>query len=409
MSIASSQKSGLNPFSDVSEVVVTGGRKFGDIEEVIVSGNRIDKEDTLESVIVDGTRNAPTDGLLLEEVIVDGVRKKQDPIHLHYPKNLQDPTSEFKNAIQFTVYKQKRSQYYSPGLTPAVKELPEQFKNQPGFPISSAGFNLSAGKRAAESLGVGGVAQVVEDLAGLAAFGAEFFVKQGFKEPTFGQRTQKLDQTITLYMPDTVVNQDRHDYKPVSVTAATGRAGLYSAGLSGAPIGKVETAMELATKAGIFGTNAPEAVLSGLGYAMNPMLEILYGGSNPREFLFQFRFAPRNEKEAIEVIKIIKSFRFHAATEGTGKDPYTQGVGTRYIVPPNHFEIQFLRRKNGKFVENLAIPRVTTCVLTGINTNYAAQLDTFTTTTDGIPTSISLDLSFTETVVLTKSDIRNGY
>jgi hypothetical protein len=218
-------------------------------------------------------------------------------------------------------------------------------------------------------------------------------------------------------MPDTMVNQDKHDYQPISINQAAGRAGLYTAGFpvavggTGSPLGRTEVLAELAGRAGIFGTRATEAVLAGLGYALNPMLEMSFGGTQPRTFMFQFRFAPRNYKEAEEVLKIIKTFRFHSHSESTGGnlDPITQGSGTRYLIPPNHFEIQFLRKVNNRFEENLAMPRVTTCMLASINTNYAAQLDTFATFRDGKPVSISLDLEFVESVILTKNDIKKGY
>jgi hypothetical protein len=48
-------------------------------------------------------------------------------------------------------------------------------------------------------------------------------------------------------------------------------------------------------------------------------------------------------------------------------------------------------------------------MIASINTNYAAQLDTFTTHRDGTPVSISLDIEFIESVILTKNDIKNGY
>ena len=68
-----------------------------------------------------------------------------------------------------------------------------------------------------------------------------------------------------------------------------------------------------------------------------------------------------------------------------------------------------MRIRNNRLEENLAMPRVTTCMLTSVNTNYAAMLDSFTTFRDGTPVSISLDLEFVESVILTQNDIKKGY
>lgn len=419
MSQATSQPSALNPTGEIDfeEVVISGTRmdRQGELEQVIVGGTRLDRSGELEEVIVTGT-NAPLDGQKLEGVIIDGTRrKKSEPKHLYYPKAIADPTGEFKNAIQFTIYQQVRSEQSMPSDPPRVKQIPEQFARAPRFPVSPQGAAAAFGVASltVSSIPVlGGAAKIAQDLGGLMKNGFDYF--SAGQNTDYGKRTNRIEQTVTLYMPDTLVNQDKHDYQPISITQATGRAGLLSQmpaipGSNASRLGGIEVAAELATQSGILGTRATEAVLAGFGYAINPMLEMIYGGSMPREFLFQFRFAPRNRDEADEVLKIIKTLRYHAATELASGADTGSGTGTRYAVPPNHIEIQFLRRVRGRFQENLALPRIATCVLAGINTNYAAQLDTFTTTPDGIPTSISLDLTFVETVVLTKSDIGNGY
>jgi len=397
MTVSTSQPSALNPIKTESE-----------IQGVTVLGTRTG----FEQVTVTGT-NAPRDAQNLEGIIVTGTkRKKTDPRNLYYPNAIADPTSEFKNAVQFIAYEQNNAfENISDGV-PLIKQVPETFRANPSAPFTTGGataaFLILNDSVRTLSGPFGSAASIVADLAGISAGGLAFF--SSGETSNYGRRTKRISQTITLYMPDTLVNQERHDYQPVSLTQASGKAGLYSQLLNGSNIGKIEVAAELAGRSQILGTRATEAILAGFGYALNPMLEMIYGGTQPREFQFQFRFSPRNKKEADDVLRIIRTFRFHAATEAASADiDRGSGTGLRYVIPPNHFEIQFLRRVNGKFQENLALPRISTCMLAGINTNYAAQLDTFSTTPDGIPTSISLDLSFVESVVLTKTDINNGY
>jgi hypothetical protein len=396
---------------DRIDLVGNPGRGDGDIlDEIDVVGNR-------------GGRG-PRDGEVLEGIDVVGqIRKKSQPKHLRYPLQLSSAGSAFKNVVRFTVYQQVRSSGDGPGATPFLREVPEQYLNGGRtFPVSAGGFALGfLGKTSLlNNVTVAGVkipniGTLYEDLYGIGINGIEYFT-QG-EAINYGRRTLKLESTITLYMPDTVLNQDTHDYQPISVNAASGRAGLYTAGNpvtlggTGSPLGRTEMLFELAGRAGIFGSRATEAALAGLGYALNPMLEMTYGGSQPRKFLFQFRFSPRNRQEAEEVLKIIKTFRFHSYSSNAGApdDPFSINSGTRYLIPPDHFEIQFMRMRNDKLEENLAMPRVTTCMLTSVNTNYAAMLDSFTTFRDGTPVSISLDLEFVESVILTQNDIKKGY
>lgn len=402
---------------DNIDIVGNPGRGNGEIiDDVDVIGNR-------------GGRG-PRDGEVLEGIDVVGqIRKKSQPKHLRYPLQLSSADSPFKNVVRFTVYQQVRSSGDGPGTTPFLREVPEQYLNGGRtFPVSAGGFGLAFLGRTSllnninvplpggGQFRVPNIGAVYEDLIGIGKYGAEYFLGAG-EAINYGRRTLKLESTITLYMPDTVLNQDTHDYQPISINAAAGRAGLYTAGNptalggTGSPLGKTEMLFELAGRAGIFGSRATEAALAGLGYALNPMLEMTYGGSQPRKFMFQFRFSPRNKQEAEEVLKIIKTFRFHSYSSNAGApdDPVSIDSGTRYLIPPDHFEIQFMRMRNNKLEENLAMPRITTCMLASVNTNYAAMLDSFTTFQDGTPVSISLDLEFIESAILTQNDIKKGY
>ena len=386
--------------------------QLGSIDVVGSTGGGLDSID-----VVGTTGAAPKDGQRLEGIDVIGTTTPK-PSHLRYPLSIDDAKGEFRNAVRFIAYKQKRSFLNDPGETPSFRLLPDQYDRNKvrTFPVSQGAFNTSFAFRNSLVQGASiNLGTVLEDVIGIGANGVEFFTKG--QELNYGQRTLQLDSSITLYMPDTVINQDKHDYQPISINQASGKAGLYTAGFpaaiggTGSPLGRTEVFAELAGRSGIFGNRATEGILAGLGYALNPMLEMTYGGTQPRTFQFQFRFAPRNRKEAEEVKKIIKTFRFHSHSENAGGvGTPAEGSGTRYLVPPNQFEIRFLRRNsNGKFEENLSMPRVTTCMIASINTNYAAQLDTFMTHTDGTPISISLDIEFIESVILTKNDIKNGY
>jgi hypothetical protein len=139
---------------------------------------------------------------------------------------------------------------------------------------------------------------------------------------------------------------------------------------------------------------------------VNPQLELLYSSPEFRTFRFEFMLYPRSQKEALEVQKIINRLRFHQAPEVLGQGN-AGGTGGLFLVPPSEFDISFYY--NGS--ENPNIPTISTCVLQGIDTDYApnGQFAAYETNDldaklggTGMPLGIRLTLTFKETQILTK-------
>jgi len=133
------------------------------------------------------------------------------------------------------------------------------------------------------------------------------------------------------------------------------------------------------------------------------MLEMIYKSPNFRTFQFDFMFYPRDEKEALEVQKIIEKFRFHQAPELSS----AQG----FLIPPSEFDIKFYYGG----VQNPNIPSIATCVLTTIDVNYAPNgwsayevpgENAPALGRTGMPVTIQVTLQFQETTYLTKSDFK---
>jgi hypothetical protein len=139
------------------------------------------------------------------------------------------------------------------------------------------------------------------------------------------------------------------------------------------------------------------------GVVQNPMLEMIYKSPNFRTFQFDFMFYPRDEREALEVQKIIEKFRFHQAPELSS----AQG----FLIPPSEFDIKFYYGG----AQNPNIPSVATCILTTIDVNYAPNgwsayevpgENAPSLGRTGMPVSIQVTLQFQETTYLTKSDFK---
>ena len=232
------------------------------------------------------------------------------------------------------------------------------------------------------------------------------------------RKTRRAAGSIGLYMPDTVNQTNVNDYDQVSMTQALGKAGLVmqagGSAIEGAkaavssggklPFGQTagsagvaEVAGALAEKTGAFGQGITDVLLFSAGYAQNPQVELLFKTIQNREFLFDFKMVPRNEKEADTILKIIQAFRFFAAPEipaGTG----------RYFIPPSEFDIYFMLGPK----PNPKLPKISTCVLQGIDINYGSA-GQWTAFKDGMPVEISMQLRFKEVEIMHKELIKQGF
>jgi hypothetical protein len=235
---------------------------------------------------------------------------------------------------------------------------------------------------------------------------------------SFIKTTTLTTDAIALYMPETLQFNYSQNYD--SAEFGSGIAGqLAAAGVSAAEGFKEKGVLEAIgslAKSGALGVAESVTSLLGgesggtvafqalAGVAKNPMLELIYKSPSFRTFQFDFTFYPRDEREAFDVQKIIERFRFHQAPEVI-KD--AQG----FLIPPSQFDIKFYYGG----VQNPNIPSMATCVLTGINVNYAPNGwsayevpgENFPAVgRTGMPVSIQVTLEFQEVTYLTKEDFK---
>jgi len=236
---------------------------------------------------------------------------------------------------------------------------------------------------------------------------------------SFIKTTRLTKDAIALYMPDTLLFNYSQSYDQISPgkemvaqVAAAGRAAMEAyeqGGVSAAGGSVLKSGAEAATQ--VLGTAAGQALgsagsaqvaLAALGRVQNPMLEMIYQSPNFRTFQFDFLFYPRDEREAIEVQRILERFRFHQAPER---------LEGGFLIPPAEFDIKFYYRGE----ENNNIPQIATCVLTTIDMNYAPNgwsayevpgENNPSLGRTGMPVAIQLTLQFQETSYLTKEDFR---
>lgn len=263
--------------------------------------------------------------------------------------------------------------------------------------------------------------------------------------------TKSTLSTISLYMPDSLQMSYSHDWSQVSLTQMLG-TGVSTIGASiadwmkvkqgGANANKEEVAnlyakaYSAAAAEFIFGPDAGALVGNIAGTVPNPQLQMLYKGTELREFQFQFKFTPASKREAYEVEKIIETFQYLAAPELLGP------VSHQFLKPPQLFEIDFLfvggtglSSAVTNFFKNIGTNILTSqlyadlfggaqqaelnpnnnkarvfqiyhpCALKDISVDYAPN--GWAAYEDGAPVETTLSLTFKETDIVTKKDIRS--
>ena len=233
-----------------------------------------------------------------------------------------------------------------------------------------------------------------------------------------GSNHTYISDSIILYMP---AEGMKFNYTADYEALETGLAGDMAQGIAGviadagfadkiksAAKGTSGVALELTKMAG-FGAlgiipgfeNARGLYDKFRGQAKNPNLESVFKSVPFREFTFPFTFAPKNEKEKDAVHKILQLFRFHMLPE--------QANGANgYFKVPSEFQITYMYREE----RNTYIPKISRCVLNNMTVDYAPEgvVSTFIPDEQGAPTTYgTMNLSFTETEIMTKERVADGF
>jgi hypothetical protein len=219
------------------------------------------------------------------------------------------------------------------------------------------------------------------------------------KEPVFSRPQKRLKAAIALYVPNQL---------SVRYSAGWGdedTAGFAMAGEAGKVGGELLRAMSgSVTKTGallkdVLGSlvidKAPLGGSMGIaaGLASNPKKEQSFKNVDFRTFSFDYQFSPKSEAEAQNVLNIIRAFKYHMHPE------FKNETGFLYLYP-SEFDIVYYKGTK----ENLNLHRHTSCVLTEMNINYSPN-GVFSTFPNGMPTQISVTLTFRELMLLTKEAI----
>lgn len=253
--------------------------------------------------------------------------------------------------------------------------------------------------------------------------------------------------SISLYMPDTLMTEFSSNYSETSLMDTFKLAG-YAANAAAdvlknkdalkanpSNIAQLPTIEDLKRGAvaqvggALLGQGGTLALQNALKTVPNPQLQLLYQGTDLRQFTFEFTFTPASSKEAESVDEIIKTFTYYSLPD------LTAGVGGQFLIPPQIFKIKFaflgdngvagqisdvLKNTVGNLLgnqftkimtgsnptsdivnaKNAKIFTINDCVLKNVQVNYAPN--GWASYQDGYPIQTTLSLTFGEINMVTK-------
>lgn len=234
-------------------------------------------------------------------------------------------------------------------------------------------------------------------------------------------RPKKNGDSVTLYLPTSIVYNDTVDYGQTDMgiagaaTAEALRGGASYAGAAAAALKNIVPSFSSIYDAATKGLQSDAATIAMLrtvgrvsepvraavetttGLTLNPNRRSTLRGVALRSFNFTFKLIPESRREAREIEYIINLFRSEIYPEDYPEDGPV-AIGYRY---PNKFAIEM-------FYDNKPVAtKILPCFLQNFTTNY--NPNSMAMHDDGKFPEIDISMSFMEDRTLRKQDIAKGY
>lgn len=145
------------------------------------------------------------------------------------------------------------------------------------------------------------------------------------------------------------------------------------------------------------------------GNVLNPNTELLFNNIDLRNFGLNFKFAPRDDKEAQGCLDIVDQFKKAMLPStnpgevlGFNKNNDNSGITLGFIGVPKLCRVSFMSGQD----EHPYLPRFKMCAITSVDVNYTPD-GAYATFHDGRPVAMSLSLNFQETKICFAEDLEN--
>jgi hypothetical protein len=138
--------------------------------------------------------------------------------------------------------------------------------------------------------------------------------------------------------------------------------------------------------------NVGQGALAGLGIARNPHIANVFTGVNFKTHSFQYKLVAKSKKESDAIRDLIRNFKYHMAP--------SYAAGDHLFEYPSQFEIQL---RAGDYLFEFG-----DSILTDFTVNYNGEGAPYFFEETNAPYSVTIDMSFKETSIVTKREIRQG-
>jgi len=288
-----------------------------------------------------------------------GARNVSSSDALRYPSAGSETLNEKSDYVNFTFYNYK----------PPLKGTADAGDND-NFDVSGAGFQLAQAYKNYN-------ASVVE-------------IEPSDLPP------------ILLYMPQDIQTEYGQEWESLkigfgaaaSIRALSGNADLstiagnFKEGLKKAQFSAIASLTNKFTGSGVTRDQALGLVTDTIA---NPNTEVLFKGSNLRQFSLNFKMVADNADESKEILKICNTFKKASMPSFGGDAIDLDGGAGQFLTIPNVVNVSFM---SGNSL-NKFLPQYKTCAITSVNINFTAD-GTYAAYEDGAPVAVELSISFSE-------------
>ena len=139
------------------------------------------------------------------------------------------------------------------------------------------------------------------------------------------------------------------------------------------------------------------------GAILNPNVELMYGGTDLRNFTLNFKLVARQEEESVVIKRICNQFKramLPKLDPGNVFGATSEGSYAGFIGVPDLVRVAFMHGGH----EHDALPRFKMCAITQVDVNYTPD-GTYATYYDGNPVAVQLSISFQETKMVFSEEI----
>lgn len=139
------------------------------------------------------------------------------------------------------------------------------------------------------------------------------------------------------------------------------------------------------------------------GAILNPNVELMYGGTDLRNFTLNFKLVPRDPGESKTIKQICNQFKRAMLPKLDPGDIFgstAPGKFKGFIGVPDLCRVAFMHGAS----EHAGLPRFKMCAITQVDVNYTPD-GTYATYFDGQPVATTLSISFQETKMVFAEEI----